>query len=200
MPEGQGGLLVAVEGSFGGLAGGSLPLRLSPLPPRSALPALSPSPARRRRAHRRPPRATPMRFIPHALNPFNQPTNPLTPTHYQLSYHAQPAKIYGLSLIRSALKCTTLGSPNNFNFWGERRHHTFRSCPWAKKSPLPISVVVWSLRPCCRTRTWSFFDLYHFLYTIHCTLYTLLYSRPPPRVRTLRSPVSTLNVCLYLRW
>ncbi len=34
--------------------------------------------------------------------------------------------------------------------WGERRHHTFRSCPWAKKSPLPISGVVWSLRPYCR--------------------------------------------------
>ena len=48
--------------------------------------------ARCRRAHRRPPRATPMRFIFHTLNPIQpSPTNHLhTP--------ANPTKIYGLSL------------------------------------------------------------------------------------------------------
>ena len=56
---------------------------------RHTSPLSAPLPARRRRAHRRPPRATPMRFIP-THSTLNHPTNPLfqplptlyTPAHY----------------------------------------------------------------------------------------------------------------------
>ena len=62
--------------------------------PLCRLSPLSHAPARRRRAHRRPPRATPMRFISHASTPYIHPkptlsTNPqtLSSNPYQLSLY-----------------------------------------------------------------------------------------------------------------
>ena len=45
-------------------------------------------------------------------------------------------------------------APFRFFYWGERRHHTFRSCRQAKKLPVCLAERYKPMQSCCRTRLW----------------------------------------------